>query len=113
MMQAFFDDSVPGKLRLSRVFWIEGVLASNVLFLALLAIYQYGPAAALVAGVVCFLVYTAWIMRKIWLNAPNVDRPELASMARVLTIGWTINSVTVCVFLMLAKLGHQPLQILH
>lgn len=31
-------------------------------------------------------------------------------MARVLTIGWTINSVTVCVFLALARLDGQPLQ---
>ena len=33
-------------------------------------------------------------------------------MARVLTIGWTINAVTVCTFLVLAKLGGQPLQFL-
>jgi hypothetical protein len=112
MLQAYFDDRVPGSQRLSKVFWLEGVLASQVLFLALLAIYQYGPAIALVVGVAGFLGYTAWIMRRIWLNAPNVERPELGTMARVLTIGWTINAVTVCVFLVLAKLGGQPLQFL-
>ena len=96
MLQAYFDDRVPGNLRLARVFWLEGVLASHVLFLALLAIYQYGPAIALVAAVAGFMAYTAWIMRRIWLNAPNVERAELGTMARVLTIGWTINAVTVC-----------------
>ena len=68
--------------------------------------------AALVAAVAAFLGYTAWIMRRIWLNAPNVERPELGTMARVLTIGWTINAVTGCTFLVLAKLGGQPLQFL-
>jgi hypothetical protein len=33
-------------------------------------------------------------------------------MARVLTFGWTINSVTVCTFLVLARLEGQPLQFL-
>ena len=114
MMQAarrFFDDSIPGRLPLSRVFWIEGVLASHVLFLALLAIYQYGSSMVFVAAL-AFLAYTAWIMRRIWLNAPNARRPEWSSMARVMTIGWTVNSVTVCVFLALARLGGQPLQLL-
>ena len=69
-------------------------------------------AIALVAAVAGFMAYTAWIMRRIWLNAPNVERAELGTMARVLTIGWTINAVTVCTFLVLAKLGGQPLQFL-
>lgn len=112
-LHAFFDDSVPGRQRLSRVFWIEGVLVSQLLFLGLLALYQYGPAPALALAALAFLAYTAWIMRRIWLNAPNVDRAELGTMARVLTIGWTINSVTVCLFLVLARFGGQPLQILH
>ena len=112
MLQAYFDDRVPGHQRLWRVFWLEGVLASHVLFLALLAAYQYGTSMLLVAAVAAFLGYTAWIMRRIWLNAPNVERAELGTMARVLTIGWTINAVTVCTFLVLAKLGGQPLQFL-
>lgn len=113
MLQAYFDDRVPGNKRLSWVFWVEGVLASHVLFLALLAAYQYGTSALLVSAVLGFIAYTAWIMRRIWLNAPNVERPELGTMARVLTVGWTINAVTVCTFLVLAKLGGQPLQFLH
>ena len=112
MLQAYFDDRVPGHQRLSRVFWLEGVLVSHVLFLALLATYQYGTSMLLVAAVAAFIGYTAWIMRRIWLHAPNVERPELGTMARVLTIGWTINAVTVCTFLVLAKLGGQPLQFL-
>jgi len=112
MLRAYFDDRVLGHERLSRVFWLEGVLASHLLFLALLAVYQYGTPAMFMAAVAVFIAYTAWIMRRIWLNALNVTRAELGSMARVLTIGWAINAVTVCVFLALAKLGGQPLQFL-
>ncbi|QDA57075.1 hypothetical protein [Thermomonas aquatica] len=112
MLREYFDDRVLGHQRLSRVFWLEGVLASQLLFLALLAAFQYGNATVLVLAVAAFIAYTAWIMRRIWLNAFNVSRAELGTMARVLTIGWTINAVTVCVFLVLAKLGGQPLQFL-
>lgn len=113
MLQAYFDDRIPGHQRLSRVFWLEGVVASHLLFLLLLALYQFGTAVLLVMGAVAFMAYTAWIMRRIWLNAPNVERAELGTMARVLTIGWAINSLTVCTFLVLAKLGGQPLQFLN
>jgi hypothetical protein len=110
MIQAFFDDSTPGRRRLATVFWRDGVLISHLLFAALLATYGYLPAPAFAAFVVLFLCYTAWIMRSIWLNAGNVDRAEWGSMARVLTIGWTINAVVVCLFLTLAKWDNQPLQ---
>jgi hypothetical protein len=110
MLQAFFDDSVPGHRPLSHVFWIDGVLVSHLLFFALLAVYQFLPAWTFVGAALAFLGYTAWIMRSIWLNAGNVERADWGTMARVLTIGWTINSVTVCVFLALARLGGQPLQ---
>ena len=112
MTPAFFDDSVPGRRRLSTVFWRDGVLVSHVLFLGLLLAYGTASAIAFVFYTVLFLAYTAWIMRSIWLNAGNVVRPEWGAMARVLTIGWAINAVLVCSFLTLARLGGQPLQIL-
>jgi len=112
MLRAYFDDRIPGPHPLARVFWLEGVVASHVLFLGLLAVYQVGSASAFVVATALFLAYTAWIMRRIWLNAPNAARPELGTMARVLTIGWTVNAVTVCTFLVLARLGGQPLQLL-
>ena len=112
MLRAFFDDRIPGHRRLSHVFWIDGVVISHILFVALLAVYETLPAAAFLAGALLFLGYTAWIIRAIWLNAGNVDRADWGTMARVLTIGWTINSVTVCVFLALARLDGQPLQFL-
>ena len=112
MLQAFFDDSVPGHRPLSHVFWIDGVLVSHVLFLALLAVYYFMSAWAFAVAAAAFLGYTAWIMRSIWLNACNVERADWGTMARVLTIGWTINSVTVCLFLVLARIDGQPLQFL-
>ena len=112
MMQAFFDDSVPGRRRLATVFWRDGVLVSHVLFLGLLLAYGVASAMAFAFYAALFIAYTAWIMRAIWLNAGNVARPEWGMMARVLTIGWTINAVVVCTFLVLARLGGQPLQIL-
>lgn len=112
MLRAFFDDSVPGHRRLASVFWLDGVLVSHALFLGLLWVYSHAAAPVFVVGATSFLAYTAWIMRSIWLNAGNVDRAEWGTMARVLTIGWTLNSVVVCVFLVLARLNGQPLQIL-
>ncbi len=111
MLRAFFDDSTPGQRRLATVFWRDGVLVSHVLFLALLGLYGSLSAIAFAVCVGLFLCYTAWIMRSIWLNSGNVDRPEWGSMARVLTIGWTINAVVVCLFLVLAKFDDKPLQI--
>lgn len=46
MLRAFFDDRVPGHRRLSHVFWIDGVVISHILFVALLAVYETLPAAA-------------------------------------------------------------------
>ena len=112
-VKKFFDDSVQGGHLLTRVFWLEGVLVSQGLFLCLLGVYQYSSPLVLVMSVVVFMAYTAWILRRIWLNAANVQHAEWGQMARVLTVGWAINSATVCLFLTLAKLGHQPLQILH
>lgn len=94
------------------MFWLDGVLASHVLFLGLLWLYPHAPALAFAACALGFLAYTAWIMRSIWLNSGNVTRAEWGSMARVLTIGWTLNSVVVCLFLVLARVNGQPLQIL-
>jgi hypothetical protein len=94
------------------VFWRDGVLGSHLLFAALLLGYGRLPAWVFAACAGLFLGYTAWIMRSIWLNAGNVARPEWGSMARVLTIGWTINAVVVCFFLALARLDNQPLQFL-
>lgn len=112
MLRAFFDDSVPGRRRLATVFWRDGVLASHALFLGLLLLYGRLAAPAFAVLVGLFLCYTAWIMRTIWLNAGNVDRPEWGWMARVLTIGWTINAVVVCLFLTLARFDDKPLQFL-
>lgn len=112
MLHAFFDESSLGTRRLATVFWRDGVLVSHVLFLALLALYGYVMAPVFAACAGLFLAYTAWIMRSIWLNAGNVNRPEWGSMARVLTIGWTINAVVVCLFLTLAKFDNEPLQFL-
>ncbi len=110
MLRAYFDDSVPGHRQLSHVFWIDGVLISHVFFFALLMVYQRLPPAAFIVGTIAFIAYTAWIMRAIWLNAGNVKRADWGHMARVLTIGWTINSVLVCTFLLLARIGGEPLQ---
>ena len=112
MLHAFFDDSVPGRRRLATVFWRDGVLASPVFFLALLLLYSHVAAPAFAAMVGLFLGYTDWIMRSIWLNAGNVNRSEWGWMARVLTIGWTINAVVVCLFLTLARFDDKPLQFL-
>jgi hypothetical protein len=109
MSATFFDENKRGNRRLWQVFWIEGVVVSHVLFAGLLAIYGAAPAWALVAAAAVFLLYTAWIMHQVWINAFNVDREVFAPIARALTVAWAMNAVLVCAFLAIGRFAGQPL----
>ncbi len=94
-----------GRSRLWVVFWIYGVLVSHVLFGAIVYFYrQVGtPTLALMLG--GFVLYTAWIMRTIWVDALNVRNETWGYIARWLTVAWALNAVFVSVFLFLGHLG--------
>ena len=90
---------------LGEVFWLYGVLPSNLFWAALL--YLYGndtPFATLALLFVGLMVYTAWILAQIWLCADNVKNPLFGQMARFLTLAWAINTLLLSSTLLLQRL---------
>ncbi len=87
------------------VFWIYGVVFSQVFFGAILYFSRRvdTPSLALMLG--AFLLYTAWIMRTIWVDALNVRNDMWGYLARWLTVAWALNAVLVSAFLLLGHLG--------
>ncbi len=94
-----------GRNRLWLVFWIYGVLFSHVFFGAILYFYRQVDAMTLALMLGAFLLYTAWIMRTIWVDALNVRNDMWGYLARWLTVAWALNAVLVSAFLFLGHLG--------
>lgn len=94
-----------GRTRLWIVFWIYGVLVSHVLFGAIIYFYRKVDATTLAVMLAVFLLYTAWIMRTIWVDALNVKNDTWGYLARWLTVAWALNAVMVSLFLFLGHLG--------
>lgn len=111
MVTTWFLDETPGHSRLWVVFWVYGVLVSQLLFGGILLMFRTINTAALAAVLAAFIVYTAWIMRTVWRNAFNVHNPVFGHMARALTVVWALNSVLVCGFLLLGHVGRIRLPI--
>ena len=90
-----------------KVYWLYGVLGSNVLALILLLLMQEGAIASGWFQLVLLLlaVYTVWIVVSVWRCAFNVENPMYGHMARGLTIAWAINALLVLGFLELRVLG--------
>lgn len=83
-----------------KVFWLYGVIPSNLLWLvvAWLIGQQRLPGATL--GLLVFLLgYTAWIVAAVWKVAPNAKDQRYAVMAQALTVAWAINTVLIAFFL--------------
>ncbi len=94
-----------GRTRLWIAFWIYGVLFSQAFFGAILYFYRRVDAVALALMLAAFLLYTAWIMRTIWVDALNVRNDMWGYLARWLTVAWALNAVMVSIFLFLGHLG--------
>lgn len=95
-------DAKPGDhTRLWRVFWLLGVIPSNVLWaVALWALAR--QQIPLVLGLfVVLLLYTGWIIPAVWRAAPTARTPGLGVAARGLTVAWGLNTVLVVFFLTL------------
>lgn len=87
-----------GAAPLGRVFWGYGVGVSAVFaVLYVLAIYE-GRLAARQLMLLCFAVYTIWILVSVWRCAANAD-PFWGLLARWLTVAWAGNVTLVVVFL--------------
>ena len=94
-----------GHQPLWRVFWIQGVLLSQVFFLAILHLYPKVSTPSIALLLAAFVLYTALITRSVWVNAGNTRSPQLGEIARFLTVAWALNSVLVSGFLFLDHLG--------
>ncbi len=88
-----------------RVFWLYGVLPSNLLWAAVLGMMSAGQHTNLVRSLLVFLlVFTAWIVRAVWLAAPNAGDQRYGLISRGLTVAWGINTVLLVFFLELQLL---------
>lgn len=108
LQTALLDPDLRGHAPLWRVFWIEGVALSHALFAAIVMAYAQVSSAALAVALLGFMAYTAWILRRIWINAGNTDRPALGDLARFLTVAWAINAALVSLFMGLAHFSGEP-----
>ena len=84
-----------------KVYWLYGVLGSNVLALLLLLLVRADAVATLWFQIVWLLLaaYTVWIVVSVWRCAFNVENPMYGHMARALTVAWAINALMVLGFL--------------
>jgi len=90
-----------GEGPLWKVYWLYGVLGSNVLALILLLLVRVDAVATLWFQIVWLLLaaYTVWIVVSVWRCAFNVENPMYGHMARALTVAWAINALMVLGFL--------------
>ena len=84
-----------------KVYWVYGVLGSNVLVLILLLLIQRSALGSVWFQLVLVLLgaYTVWIVVAVWRCAFNVENPLYGHMARALTVAWAINALLVLGFL--------------
>lgn len=91
---------LPEHSPLWKVFWLYGVIPSNLLWLAVAWLVDHHQLPGATLGLLGFLlIYTAWIVVAVWKAAPNVKDPRYGVMAQALTVAWAINTVMIVFFL--------------
>lgn len=92
-----------GEGPLWKVFWLYGVVPSNLLLGAILAMLWYKAAAgAIVAMLAVLVVYTGWIVVSVWQCADNVKTEHYYGViARWLTVAWAANTIFFTGFLLI------------
>ena len=93
--------ATPGRSRLWSVFWLQGVIPSNVLWALALWAFAGQRVTLCLALFALLLVYTGWIIPAVWRAAPTARTPNLGVAARGLTVAWGLNTVLVVFFLTL------------
>lgn len=88
-----------------RVFWLYGVIPSNVLWAIALWALSTQRQSLLLGMFAVLLVYTGWIINAVWQAAPAAQTPALGVAARGLTVAWGLNTVLVVFFLGLQALA--------
>ena len=100
----------PGTTPLWKVFWLQGVLLSHLLFGGILLLYARIDSFSLGLLLLAFVGYTAWVLNAVWRNSGNVNQAIHGEIARFLTVAWSINAVLVSTFLLflhLQPIGYQ------
>ena len=87
--------------RLWRVFWLQGVIPSNLLWGAALWALAQGRTPLLLGLFAVLLLYTGGIIPTVWRAAPSARNPNYGMAARGLTVAWGLNTVLVVFFLLL------------
>ena len=91
---------VPERSPLWKVFWLYGVIPSNLLWLVVAWLIGQERLPGATLGLLVFLLgYTAWIVAAVWKAAPNAKDPRYGVMAQALTVAWAINTVLIAFFL--------------
>lgn len=108
MIQASY---LPARTPLWKVFWLYGVIPSNLLWLAVAWLMEHHQSPGTTLSLLVFLLgYTAWIVAAVWKAAPNAKDARYGVIAQALTVVWAINTVLMVFFLGLqmlrALLGH-------
>jgi hypothetical protein len=108
-MTAVTSMSAPGdKLPSSplwRVFWLQGVIPSNLLWAGAMWALAQGKLPLLLGLFVVLLLYTGWIIPAVWRASANARTPGYGMAARGLTVAWGLNTVLVVFFLTLQLLA--------
>lgn len=100
-MDHSFPRIIPEATPLARVFWLYGVIPSNVVWIILLSMIWAGSATPLIATLgALLLVYTGWIVVAIWAAADNVQKELYGVLARWLTVAWALNTILFLGFLL-------------
>lgn len=96
-----------GEGPLWKVFWLYGVIPSNILLAAILFLLWRDAAADVISLLlVVLLLYTSWIVVSVW-NCSHRVRVEnyYGVLARWLTVAWAVNTILFVAFLSLDLLG--------
>lgn len=90
-----------GRSHLWRVFWLQGVIPSNVLWAVALWAFATQRTPLALALFAVLLLFTGWVIPAVWRAAPTARQPNLGMAARGLTVAWGLNTVLVVFFLTL------------
>lgn len=106
MEHSVFMNLIPERTPLARVFWVYGVIPSNLLWGVTLYLIAVGADMAAVSLMfLVLLMYTAWVVLAIWNTADNTQKPLYGVMARWLTVAWSLNTILMVGFLQLDLLA--------
>ena len=99
-----------GTGRLAPLYWGWGVAASLVLaaLVAVPPLLGWAGRGWAMLGSALLVAYTGWILVAVFRCADNIDNPAplgidraiWSAMARVLTVGWAINAIGLCLMLL-------------